>query len=137
MTMAKRYKIPRYADSGVAFLGVELKDATILITSIFAGLIGGTSFGLGMMGYLGIPVAGYVLNRLLITLKSRHLPGAFRVWLFSYGLAKFGAVKGQKTLILGSNRTMNPAANAKRNALFIQASQSIAQNGYEKAPQWN
>ena len=132
--MAKQYKIPRYADSGIAFVGVELKDATILITSIFAGLIGGTSFGMGMVGYVGIPLVGYVLNRLLITLQSRHLPGAFRVWLFSYGLASFGSVKGQKTLILGSNRTMNPSANARQKTLSARVASALSQNFYNRAP---
>ena len=134
MTMAKTYKIPRYADSGISFVGVELKDATILIVSIFAGLIGGTSFGLGMVGYVGIPLGGYALNRLLITLQSRHLPGSLRAWLFSYGLAKFGSIRGQKTLILGSNRTMNPAANAKCNELCAQAAKAISEKFYNKAP---
>ena len=133
MTMAKSYKIPRYADSGISFVGVELKDATILIVSIFAGLIGGTSFGLGMVGYVGIPLSGYALNRLLISVKSRHLPGALRAWLFSHGLAKFGAIRGQKTVILGSNRTMNPAANAKRNELCARAAQVMSENFYNKA----
>lgn len=80
------FRIPRRGNAGVAFLGVEIKDAVIVIGSVFAGLLCGSAFDMGNVGYLGMPIGGYFVNRLYIDWQTKTLPGAFRNFLFSKGL---------------------------------------------------
>lgn len=101
------YVIPRFASAGVAFLGVELNDALILICSVFVGLATGTQFG--PVAYIGVPVAGFFLNKLFIDWRSKSLPGQTRVYLFQIGLVGYaGGFKGGDVVFVGDGVVINP-----------------------------
>ena len=104
------FKIPRYGNAGVAFLGVELSDALILIVSVFVGLATGTQFG--PVAYIGVPVAGFFLNKLFIDWRSKSLPGQTRVYLFQVGLVGYaGGFKGGDVVFVGDGVVINPDPN--------------------------
>ena len=137
------YKIPRFANAGVAFLGVELNDALILICSVFVGLATGTQFG--PAAYIGVPVAGFFLNKLFIDWRSKSLPGQTRVYLFQVGLVGYaGGFKGGDVVFVGDGVVINPdpdlledaakallapspAARARAQAVVDEAAQSVRQ----------
>ena len=101
------FKVPRYGNAGVAFLGVELSDALILIVSVFVGLAAGTQFG--PVAYIGVPVAGFFLNKLFIDWRSKSLPGQTRVYLFQVGLVGYaGGFKGGDVVFVGDGVVINP-----------------------------
>lgn len=105
-------RIPKRGDAGVAFLGVELKDTAIVICSLFVGLFCGSALDMGNAGYLGIPIGGYAVNRLYIDWQSKNLPGALRNFLFRVGLSGYSdSLKSQKTVFIGNNQIINPAAS--------------------------
>lgn len=123
--------IPKRGNAKVAFLGVELKDAGLLIGSLFAGLICGSAFDMGNFGYVGIPAIGYFSNRLYIEWKSKSLPGAFRAFLFSLGLWGYSdALKSQKTLFVGDSDVINPASGRYLDQIIAEAKKET-RNGSE------
>lgn len=125
------FRIPKRGDAGVAFLGVELQDAVIVIGSVFVGLFCGSVLEMGNVGFLGIPIAGYAVNRVYIDWQSRTLPGAFRNFLFSVGLSGYSdALKNQKTIFVGDNQIINPAASQVVDEFVKKAIRSPA-NGNE------
>ena len=71
------YRIPRHGKAGVAFLGVELGDAAIVIVSVFLGLIVGMRYG--PPAYLGIPVTGFFINKLYVDTMGFHAPASCAV----------------------------------------------------------
>lgn len=102
--MSDQAYIPKRAGANVAFLGVELKDAAILIASVFLGIICGSFFGWGNLGYLGMPLAGYFLNRIYIEWQSRNPRGVVRRYLFKLGLAGFSKTfTSQQIVFVGDN----------------------------------
>lgn len=106
--MSKTYRIPRRGGSGVAFLGVELKDATILLSSLFLGLVCGTAFEMGNTAFIGFPVGGYFANRVYVDWQAKSTPGAFRTYLFSKGIWGYSAaLEKQKTLFVGDSTVIN------------------------------
>lgn len=127
------FRIPKRGDAGVAFLGVELQDAVIVIGSVFAGLFCGSALDMGNVGFLGMPFAGYVVNRAYIDWQSRTLPGAFRNFLFSVGLSGYSdSLKTQKAVFIGDNQIINPAASQVVDEFTKKATRSPA-NGNESA----
>jgi hypothetical protein len=113
--MSNQFRIPRRGDAGVAFLGVELKDAWLVLGGIFGGLFAGSAGGMGTAGYFGFPVAGYMLNRIYIDWQSNNLPGAFRCRLFSRGIPGAGyspTIKTQKVVYVGDAVVINPASSS-------------------------
>ena len=103
-------KIPRHGKAGVAFLGVELNDAFILIASIFIALLAGGSLGTG--AYIGIPVAGFFLNRLYVDWRSNALPGQFQATLFTLGFRGYSrAFKSRDTVFIGDANVINAGAS--------------------------
>ena len=113
---ADDFKIPRYADAGVAFLGVELNDALILIASVFLGLAAGTQFG--APAYIGVPVVGFFVNKAFIDWRSKSLPGQFRVVLFRIGLVGYSrAFKGGDVVFVGDATVINPASGELADAV--------------------
>lgn len=108
MTRQTTFKIPRKGGANVAFLGAELKDAVPVLASVFIGIFCGSALGWGNFGYLGIPVGGYFINRMYIDWQGKTLPGAFRNFLFSKGLAGYSKVlKSQKTVFKGDGVVIN------------------------------
>jgi hypothetical protein len=114
MTRETTFKIPRKGGANVAFLGAELKDAVPVLASVFIGIFCGSALGWGNLGYLGIPFAGYFLNRMYIDWQSKTLPGAFRNFLFSKGLAGYSqALKSQQTVFKGDGLVINPGTSQR------------------------
>ncbi len=102
--MSEQAYIPKRAGANVAFLGVELKDAAILIASVFLGILSGSMFGMGNLGYLGMPLAGYFLNRIYIEWQSRNPRGVVRRQLFKLGLTGYSkTLSSQQTVFVGDN----------------------------------
>lgn len=102
-------RIPRHAKAGVAFLGVELNDALILIASIFIGLFAGRVYGTG--AYLGVPAAGYWLNKQYVQWRSGTLPGQFKAWLFRMGIRGYnGPFSSNKVIFAGDSTVTNPSS---------------------------
>lgn len=106
---SKSFHIPKCGGAGPALLGVEFKDTYILILSIFAALIAGKLWG--SIAYLGVPVAGFYVNRYYIEWRDKHLPGFFRATLFAYGLAKYSSgFKSAKAEFVGDAQVINPGS---------------------------
>ena len=106
--MIKSTRVPRRGGSGVAFMGVEFKDAIILLASIFIGLFCGSALGMGNTGYVGIPVAGYFANRLYVEWQRKTSPGALRNFLFSKGILGYTpTLRKQETLFVGDSTAIN------------------------------
>ena len=109
-------RIPRYGDAGVAFAGVELKDAVIVLVSIFLALIFGGK--VGTLGYIGFPVAGYFLNRLYVDRRSSQLPGQFRAYLFAQGLLGYSkSLQSKEILFIGDADGINPGSKRVLSAI--------------------
>lgn len=103
------FLIPRRGRAGVAFAGVEMADAWILLASFPIALLVGGFFGVGSKAYIGIPVAGFFLNRTLLQWQSQQLPGAVREWFFSTGLAGYSkSLKSQNVVFHGDNTILVP-----------------------------
>lgn len=125
--MTKSFRIPRRGGSGVAFLGVELKDATILLASLFLGLFCGSTFEMGNTAYLGFPVGGYFVNRLYVDWHSKSAPGALRNFLFSKGIWGYtSAFKKQKTLFIGDGTGINKQTKKWLDGLYEKCKQGSA-----------
>ena len=117
------YRIPRHADAGVAFLGVELNDALILIGSVFVGLAAGTQFG--APAYIGVPVLGFLLNKSFLVWRSKSLPGQFRVTLFRIGLVGYArSFKGGDVVFVGDGTVINPAPLQPTATAFLNTSKA-------------
>ena len=113
------YRIPRHADAGVAVLGVELRDAWLLIISVFLGLIAGGLMKLGWIAFVGIPAGGYFINRGFIEWKSQYLPGFVRTHLFSRGLSGYSAgMSDQQVVYVGDAVAVNPGSAQFLDALI-------------------
>jgi hypothetical protein len=103
----EEFEIPRHGNAGVAFIGVELKDATIVIVSVFVGIVVG--WQTGPLGYLGVPAAGFFLNKVYIDWRKNTLPGQTRLQLFKAGLAGYGrGFKSADVLFVGDAAVLYP-----------------------------
>lgn len=99
--------IPANGKAGVAFAGVELKEAYLLIFGGIAGLFSGIKFGPEF--YLGIPIASYIVNKAWLSWKKAQLPGFFRSWLFAKGFMGYSdALNRQSKVFIGDNKPINP-----------------------------
>lgn len=115
------FNIPRHGAAGVAFLGVELKDAAILIASVFVGIAVGAKVGFG--GYIGIPMFGYFLNKAYIDWKKSRLPGYVRTFLFINGLAGYSsAFRKSATIYVGDSVVINAGASTMLDTLQAKTS---------------
>lgn len=104
------FRIPRRGDAGVAFLGVELKDAWLVLGGVFCGLFAGSVFQMGTAGYIGFPIGGYMLNRVYIEWQNNNLPGVFRCRLFSRGITGYSpTIRAQNVVYTGDAVVINPA----------------------------
>lgn len=101
--------VPRHGKADVAFAGTELKDAWLLIGSVFAALVLGSLFGWAV--YLGAPALGYFGTKAYIEWKSKHLPGYFRQLLYRFGVFGYSsALNRKKKLFIGDGKVVNPSA---------------------------
>lgn len=102
-------RVPKHGKAGVAFAGAELKDAGILIVSVFAGLILGNTFG--WVAYLGLPVLGYLVTKAYIEWKGGRLPGFFVETLYRHGVTGYStAFDRKKKIFIGDGNVINPHA---------------------------
>jgi hypothetical protein len=101
------FEIPRHASAGIAFLGVDLNDALILIGSIFVAL--GAGAVLGGMYYIVVPIIGYVLNRIYLDWRTNALPGDLRAKLYAAGIVGYSrALQSRDTVYVGDAVVINP-----------------------------
>jgi hypothetical protein len=101
--------VPKHGKAGVAFAGVEMKDAWLLIGSTFVGLILGSLFG--WIAYVGIPLLGYIGTKQYVEWKSSRLPGYFAELLYRFGVAGYSAAFDRKQkLFIGDAKVVNPSA---------------------------
>lgn len=102
-------KVPRHGKADVAFAGAELRDAWLLILSIFVGLVVGAIFG--WVAYIGIPVAGYFATKAYIEWKKNNLPGYLTLLMYRLGLTGYSnAFNRKKKLFIGDSKIINPSA---------------------------
>lgn len=107
----KRFHIPRHGGAGPSLFGVEFKETYILIVSVFIALIAGRFFG--AIAYIGIPFAGFHINKKFLEWKEHKLPGFFRSVLFGAGLKSYSkAFKSQSVVFVGDGKVIN-SGNAK------------------------
>ncbi|ABX19883.1 hypothetical protein KTE60_15965 [Burkholderia multivorans] len=104
--MSIKFRIPRYGGAGPALFGVQFKDTYILILSLLIAAVAGKFYG--TPAYLGIPFAGYHINKKYIEWCNERLEGFARVALFRLGLKGYGRFKSQKTLYIGDATVINP-----------------------------
>jgi hypothetical protein len=108
------FEIPRYGNAKVAFLGTEIGDAKIFLASLFIGLFAGKFIpGMGVKGYLGVPVLGYFLNRAWVDWKVKSSPGYIHAFLYRIGLYSYSsAFSSKNTVFVGDGAIINPDNNA-------------------------
>jgi len=104
--MIQIHRIPRGANSGVTFLGVELKDTSPLIISVFISL------PLASGGGWWLPLAcigtGFIFTRYLVNFKKIHLNGYFQSILYRYSIEGYSAAfDKQNKLFIGNSIILN------------------------------
>ena len=102
--MSKTYDIPTHAGAGTAFLGVEFKQTLPLVFGVLSGIVLGTFLHMGIKAIIGCSVIGYLLNKQVLLIQENQLPGVIRNFLFGLGLRGYGALKGRRVFVSGSNR---------------------------------
>jgi hypothetical protein len=116
----KTFQIPRNGAAGVAFLGVQLVDASLLIASVFLGLLVGAT--VSYVAYVVIPTVGFFLNKVYLDWKSTRLPGYLRNYLYSHGVWGYSdAFDSSKTIFVGDSSVINTGASAFLDAIASQA----------------
>jgi len=111
------YLIPRHANAGVAFLGVEFKDTWLLIASAVVGII--VLFMQETMIGIGILFGGYCLTRALIEWKLNQLSGSLRAYFFNMGLKAYSStIRHQKTLYVGDSVALYRGSSSYMNAVM-------------------
>jgi hypothetical protein len=104
--MSKLHRIPRGANLGVTFLGVELKDTAPLICSIFVAL------PISSMGSLMLPfitvLIGFLLTRYFVSYKKEQLDGFILSVLYQYSILGYSeAFNKQNKLFIGNSIILN------------------------------
>lgn len=128
--MSMPLRIPKRGKAGVAFMGVEFSNAWPLLLSIFVALITGGPLGGGAMFYLGVPVAGFFLNKMYVEVRSKQLPGAVREWLYSIGLSGYSSkITSQQVVFKGDNTVINPASTERLNHIVHRMQEHRKHNG--------
>ena len=109
--MTKIHRIPRGANSGVTFLGVELRDTSPLIISIFISLP--IASGGSWWQPLTCILIGFVMTRNFINFKKLHLNGYFHSVLYSYSFVGYSsAFNKQNKLFIGNSIILNSNLNS-------------------------
>lgn len=110
------FEIPRFGNAKVAFLGTEIGDAKLFIGSIFLGLLAGKFIpGMGLKGYVGIPLAGYFLNRAWVDWKTKSPAGFILAKLYSFGIFGYSkAFTSRSNVFVGDATIINPAPLEER-----------------------
>ena len=103
------YRVPKNGKAGVAFAGVAIADASPLLASIFIGLVVGQF--IGWVGYVGVPVAGYVVTKVYIDWKKGRLPGHLSALLYKNGLGSYSRAFDKKNKVfVGNSSVVNPSS---------------------------
>ena len=104
--MAKVNLIPKRANSGVQFLGVNMGDAMPFVICFVMGLLLIRPFG--PMFFFITAGIGYFITKALVLWKERNPPGAIQAWLYSKGIFGYSKVfDKQNKLFLGDNTIEN------------------------------
>lgn len=105
--------IPKFGGAGVAVAGVEFKDLAVLIVGLMAGFIAGGLFGLGLKGFVGIPVACYFLNVMYLDWKADAAPGQLRATLYRRGILGYSrAFPCANVIYVGDDTALHPGPRA-------------------------
>ena len=108
----KKVLIPKYARAGVAFAGVEIQDAFILLGGVVIGFIAGAFLNCGMKVYVGGPVVCYLANTWYLDWKEQSPPGHLRAILFRLGLMGYSdAFPAADMVYIGDSNALNPASH--------------------------
>ena len=106
----KKIIIPKFAGAGIAFAGVEIQDAFLLFAGVLVGFVAGW-LGLGLKGFLGIPVICYFATTWYLEWKEGSAPGQIRTMLFRFGLVGYSrAFPTANMVYVGDSKTLNPAS---------------------------
>jgi hypothetical protein len=117
--------VPKHGKAGVAFAGAELKDAWLLIGSMFAGLAMGGLFG--WVVYVGLPVLGYLGTKAYIDWKSNRLAGYLTELFYRLGWTGYStAFNRKKKLFIGDGKVVNPSALQMGAIVRAEASSGVA-----------
>jgi hypothetical protein len=119
--------VPQHGKADVAFAGAELKDAWLLIGSLFLGLVMGSFFG--WMAYVGLPMLGYFGTKAYIAWKGKHLPGYVTELLYRLGVTGYSAAFDRKQKrFIGDGKVVNPCALQLGAVLRAEAGGDVVMN---------
>ena len=105
-------RIPKYARSGVAFAGVEIEDAFILLGGVLVGFVAGAFLNLGLKAYIGVPVVCYLANTLYLDWKEQSPAGHLRAVMFRLGILGYSrAFPVAEMVYVGDSNALNPASS--------------------------
>lgn len=103
------HKVPRHGKAGVAFAGATMKEASPLLASIFIALFVGHM--IGWMGYVGVPLLGYLMSKAYVEWKKGRLPGHMAVVLYKRGMGGFSkAFDRPNKVFIGNSVVINPGS---------------------------
>jgi hypothetical protein len=106
----KKIIIPKFAGAGVAFAGVEIQDAFLLFAGVLVGFVAGW-LGLGLKGFVGIPLICYFATTWYLEWKEGTAPGQVRTILFRLGLFGYSrAFPTANMVYVGDSKALNPAS---------------------------
>jgi len=105
-------RIPKYARAGVAFAGVEIQDAFIVIGGVLVGFVAGAFLGLGIKAFVGITVLCYLANTWYLDWKEDAPAGHLSAKLFRLGLSGYSrAFPTANMVYVGDSNALNPASH--------------------------
>jgi hypothetical protein len=102
--------IPRHGRSGVATMGVELREALPFLVSVLLGILTIKVFGSLMVGLL-LPAATWLLTKQWLAFTRNQAPGFMQSVLYGLGLPGCGysrALDVQKKRFVGDNQASCP-----------------------------
>lgn len=119
--------IPKFAGAGVAFAGVEIQDASLLLAGVLVGFVAGW-LGLGLKGFVGIPLVCYFATTWYLEWKEGTAPGQLRTILYRAGLVGYSrAFPTANMVYIGDSKALNPAS---RQLLDARANLDQTQEGH-------
>ena len=105
--------IPKYANAGVAFAGVEFDDVYLIFAGVIFGVIAAGFFHLGLIGFPGIPLVCFVINTWYLDWKESATPGQLRALMFRLGILGYSPAFPTANLIyVGDSKALHPGSRS-------------------------
>jgi len=105
--MTQIHRIPRGANAGVAFLGVDLSDTAPMIASLFISLPL-SSGGSWLMPIVCVCI-GFLLTRGFVNYKKEQLDGFVQCILYKYAIDGYSdSFNRQNKIFIGNSIITNP-----------------------------